>query len=388
MKILHTSDWHLGKRLPPFDRTDEQKEVLKEIEKIVVDNKVDVLIVAGDVFDVSIPPALAEEMFYRADLELSRHCLVAAVAGNHDDPQRLAAPSGIARALDIFLIGGNTQKNGKSGFYEAGDGYIKIEKGGEKLNIAVLPYPQHSSLAAGENKDKPYAQLVKDKLNSLASVFDEKSYNMLVTHLFATKGAEETDGVLTDERTLGTASLLPESVFPPCDYTALGHIHKPMTVSKSKNIIYSGSILSYSFDDLTEKSVVIVEFGFGADGKKETDVKRVPLNSGRRLIKVTADCFDAALAALKENPQCYVHLNYKGSVPLTLGEMNELKKEESFCSFSNSSAILKREAKLRKERPLKDQFEDLYKFVKKSDAPPPEDMTDMFLKVINEEEII
>ncbi len=391
MKILHTADWHLGKRLCGKSRLIEQKDVLDEIAEIADAEKVDAVVVAGDVFDTSVPPAESEELFYRACLKLAAgRCLIAS-AGNHDDPARLCAPSGLAKALDIFLINGKETPSGKFGAYETGDGFVKISKGGEKLNIAVLPYPQHSALASGENKDKPYALLVKNKLDALCgSVFDGDSYNMLVTHLFATKSGDgdDADGVLSDERTLGTASLLPVSVFPTCDYTALGHIHKPMTVSKTRNIIYGGSILSYSFDDLTEKSVVIVEFSRAANGEKTTDVRRVPLKTGRRLIKVKAESFSSALAALKDNAEKYVHLVYKGAEPLTLGEMNELKKESSFCSFKNAATSIKRETAVRKDRPIKEQFEDFYKFVKKTDAAPPEDMTEMFIKVLNDEEIV
>ncbi len=390
MKILHTADWHLGKRLCGKSRLDEQREVLGEIARIAAAEKVDAVVIAGDVFDTSVPPAEAEELFYRACASLAAGKCIVAVAGNHDDPQRLSAPSGIAKALDIFLIGGGEIKSGRFGNYEIGDGFVRIEKGGERLNIAVLPYPQHSSLVCAENKDKPYSILVKEKLESLSGIFDGSSYNMLVTHVFATKSGsgDGADDLLSDERTLGTASLLPESVFPECDYTALGHIHKPMTVSKSKNIIYSGSILSYSFDDLSEKSVVISEFTRGADGKKKTEVKRVPLTSGRKLVKATATDFDAALKALKDNAGAYVHLIYKGETPLTLGEMNELKKEDSFCSFQNATAGVKRETAERKERPVNEQFESFYKFVKNTAAPPPEDMVEMFLKVLNGEEVV
>ena len=392
MKILHTADWHLGKRLCGKSRLEEQKAVLDEIAQIAEHENVDAVIVAGDVFDTAVPPAEAEELFYRSALKLSEGRKFIAVAGNHDDPERLSAPRGMAGALNIFLVGENGDNgeilieskpnaNDKTSIENKPNTQKK-----QKIRVAVCPYPRHSALAVGEDKDKPYSELVKERFEKTCKAFDDDAYNILVTHAFATKSAKEEDGLLSDERTLGTASLLPESVFPSCDYVALGHIHKPYSVSKSKNIIYSGSILSYSFDDLSEKSVCIVEFD-GAGKNKKTTFKRVPLESGKRLVKIEANSFEKAQEALENNACAYVHIDYCGAVPLTLSEMNELKKHDAFCSFAIIKPREERTFSQRRERPLKEQFEDFYRFVKNSDAPPPEEMVDMFLKVLVGEDV-
>ena len=103
MKILHTSDWHLGKRTASRSRLDEQRAALAEIAEIAEEEKADVILVAGDVFDTFVPPAEAEELFYSAVVELTKTALVVAVAGNHDDARRLNAPAYLAGASGIAL---------------------------------------------------------------------------------------------------------------------------------------------------------------------------------------------------------------------------------------------------------------------------------------------
>ena len=391
MKILHTADWHIGKKLCDKSRLEEQKAVLDEITQIAEEENVDAVIVAGDVFDTSVPPAEAEELFYRSAVNLSKGRKFIAIAGNHDDPERLSAPRGMAGALNIFLIGEDGDNRvieieSKVDIKSKTPSESKADSSKtEKLRLAVCPYPRQSALAVGEDKDKPYTELVKNHFDKACASFDDSAYNVLVTHAFATKSAKDEDGLLSDERTLGTASLLPESVFPSCDYVALGHIHKPYAVSKSKNILYSGSILSYSFDDLSEKSVCIVEFS-GAGKDKKTTVKRVPLKSGKKLVRIEADSFEKAKEGLESNKCAYVHIDYCGNAPLSAGEVREIKKHEAYCSIAVTKQREERTFTQRIQRSLKEQFIDFYKFSSSTDSPPPDELIDMFLKVLNGEE--
>ena len=107
MKILHTSDWHLGKKLERFSRVDEQKNVMEEIVRIADEENVDAILIAGDLFDTGNPPVEAVELYYRTLIQLSKKGVrpVIAIAGNHDSPERIEAPDPLARECGILFVG-------------------------------------------------------------------------------------------------------------------------------------------------------------------------------------------------------------------------------------------------------------------------------------------
>ena len=117
MKLLHTSDWHLGKRLYGKSRIDEQREVLAEIAEIAARENIDVLLLAGDVFDTFVPVAEAEELFYETLTALAKTCVPIAIAGNHDDAERLTAPRDLARVSGVILAGDDEPERKFSGEY-------------------------------------------------------------------------------------------------------------------------------------------------------------------------------------------------------------------------------------------------------------------------------
>ena len=311
MKILHTADWHIGKKLYNVSRLAEQREVISEIGRICDEQRVDIIIVAGDVYDTCNPSAEAEELFYSAAAELSRGRLFIAISGNHDDPQRLSAAAPLARAVGMVLAGDGDLSGLKLPYAQGGRNYIVVRKGGERVNIALLPFPLENRLPPDEKYDC-YADMTRAMLSRGAQCFGD-GFNMTAAHLF-TAGGETTDG---DERMLGTACIVPDDVFPRCDYVALGHIHKPMTVSRSKNIHYSGSILNYHFGDAGEKSVTVIDTA-------DKSFVRVPLKSSRKLVRVTAADFAEAYAKLAA-ADGYAELIYSGE-PLTPTETAAIRK--------------------------------------------------------------
>lgn len=142
MRILHTADFHLGKNLEGFSRMDEQEEFLKDFIKIVKENNIDLVIIAGDIYDNSNPPARAEKMFYSTLKQLSENGerLILVIAGNHDNPERLVAAGPLAREHGIIMIG--TPKTiiekgdyGKHKILNSGEGFIEIEINNEKAVI-------------------------------------------------------------------------------------------------------------------------------------------------------------------------------------------------------------------------------------------------------------
>lgn len=382
MKILHTSDWHLGKRLAGKNRLDEQREVLSEIVGVVRSCGADVLLIAGDVFDTFVPPAEAEELFYSVLLDIAETAVPVAVAGNHDDAQRLSAPDGLARACGILLLGGGRQEMCFSGNYggkptdiETGDGFARITRGGETLNLAYLEYPSAAKLAelAGE---KNYVDFVSEEADRRCACFTEGGINMFMSHLFVT-GAE---GQLSDERELGGSKLLPLSALPleKSVYTALGHIHKPFTVSKSGAVYYSGSVMQLSFDDASDKRALLID----TDGKS-LSVTSVPLTKGRRLARVKVSSEQEALAALDDNADKYVMLDYESAIPLSGRAVSDFRKRECYCGVNVIPVRGEEKSAAQARRGKSDgQLFEMFYAEKCGGKKPDGRLTELFLKAV------
>lgn len=370
MKILHTSDWHLGKRLPPFSREDEQRQVLKEIAEIARLKAVDVTLIAGDVFDTSVPPASAEEMFYTAALELARTSLVVAVAGNHDDGERLKAPDALAKAGGILLAGGFDCSGLGRADVEAKKGGIIYRKNGERLNLGLLPYITESR--RGDAPAVDFSAYVKDIIDEISNeVFSSDGCNVFMSHLFLLGGCKG-----TEERELGAAKLLPPSVLPEADYIALGHIHKPMRVKD--NAFYSGSVLNYSFDETTDKEVIIFDTVTHA-------LQHVPLKSGRKLLTVKAGSFEDALAAVGSAGDAYVKLVYDGRVPLSASQTSCLERAGNLAQLEIVPCVERREITRRAHRSAEQLFKEYYGSLYGGEKPE-EELTAEFLSVLGEDE--
>lgn len=367
MKILHTADWHIGKRLPPFTREDEQRAVLKEIIEIAEREKVDVTIIAGDVFDVSVPPASAEEIFFSAVNELARHCLVVAVAGNHDDGERLGAPDAIAKHIGVFLAGGFDCTALGGGKVEGRKGGIVYRKGDERLNILLCPYLTESR--RGDPPAENFADYVKAVLKEMADDVFGEGCNIAVAHLFMLGSAS-----LGEERELGAAKLLPLDVLPKCDYVALGHVHKPLKLAD--NVRYSGSILGYSFDSDVTRQVLIYD----------TETKRVaeiPLKNGKRLVTARVKSFEEGLAFLASAGEDYVKIVYDSPEPLSAGNVSELERAGKLVLLEVVPQGVKREITRRSHRTSEELFREFYASVCGGEEPS-DNLVKEFIALIGE----
>lgn len=380
MVIIHTADWHIGKRTSGISRLKEQEEVLEEIAGIAQREKADLILVAGDIFDTPMPSAEAEQVFYRSALKLSAVCPLVILAGNHDDPQRLGAPSGIAGACGIIIIDGLDNKidlpNVKSGF-----GYIRVETQHGKLNLAAIPYLSPSRLSSLKTEGENYTEQIKSLIDKVcAEAFSEEGINIFASHMFMS------GSVNGDERELGTALQLPTNILPAdAVYHALGHVHKPQTVSKSRNAYYSGSILQYHFDDTDTKRVVKVT----SDGK-QTAIESIPLTKGRKLYREKITTFEQAVRALTV-PDRLVELVYTSGEPLSGREVSGLKVLPGFCKIT----VVKPKAENRVEKdgrtPINGKSDtELFRefYVKTVGNEPDEETISMFLSILRGEELL
>ena len=387
MRILHTSDWHIGKKTENIDRLAEQAEVLDEICAIAESETVDLVLVAGDVFDTFIPSADAEQLFYEKIVHLAgKERSVVVISGNHDDATRLCAASPLAGKHNVYFSGSvnknliTTAGEGKTKLISCGEGFACFEGAdGERVYIGMLPYPTEARFHEKSNGEPPAERIVGWMNKCLEGNVDGYP-QILVAHLF-TLGGLTTEG--EREISLGGAKAVDKSRFPACAYTALGHLHKRQVVDSGRNIIYSGSILQYAFDEVNiEKSVTV----FDITGGEVQNLHTVPLCRGKRLAKVSAISVESALELLKSYKDFWVELTLKLKSPL--------KREESDLLYKNHPNVISlkleiegsvnAEVKGRKELNDEQLFAECYK--RKYGGEPEAELVRLYLSLLGEVE--
>lgn len=381
MNILHTSDWHIGKRLMDRERLPEQIAALDEIVRICDERDVDLVLVAGDVFDTYMPSADAEEVFFRAVKRIAgEKRAVVIVSGNHDDGVRLAASAPLAAEEGIYLFGGGYDVVPVGGeravkAVASGEGYVVIANArGEQVYINALPYPNEARLKE-EKTDESYADKLRRWIVRGEAGFSGNMPHILLSHLFVAGGK-----VSESERDidLGGARAVPVSLFSAFDYVALGHLHKPQKLSG--NVRYSGSLLQYSFDEFEKKQVILLH-----TQEKSLEIEEIPLLSGRKLVRLEEENVERAAALLKQYPGAFIELTLRLSAPLTSQETQLLRAaNDGLVSLivrtraASSTPVIKRSSLSSKQL-----FEEYYRCVYGED--PASDLTQAFLELLEEE---
>ena len=253
IRILHTADWHLGQTFFGYDRTQEHEHFLDWLAGVLTKNKIDVLIVAGDVFDVSNPSAASQRMFYRfihrVTTENPRLQLVV-VAGNHDSAARLESPLPLLQEMRTEIRGIVRKQNGKID-YEHLLVELKNAAGEVEALCLAVPFLRQGDYPVVETEGNPYAEGVKELYARLLKYALKKRTDgqalVAVGHLLAT-GSEIAEKDHSERIIIGgLESVSPESFPEQIVYTALGHIHKAQRVLGRENIRYAGSPLPMSF---------------------------------------------------------------------------------------------------------------------------------------------
>lgn len=260
MKILHTADWHLGHRLHEQSQFEEQSLFLNWIETYIIEQKIDVLLISGDVFDTGSPSNQSLEMYYSFLVKLNGTTCKSIIitGGNHDSPGTLNAPKQILGALSIKVIGKATE--------DIKDEVFEIEINNEKVIIAAVPYLRDGDIrraVAGETFDEltdKYKTALINHYNSAAKQCEtiNKSNAPVIAmgHLFATGGS-----ISDSEQNIyvGTLGHIGAQDFPTYfDYVALGHLHRPQIIGNNDKIRYSGSPNILSFSELKYDKKIIV----------------------------------------------------------------------------------------------------------------------------------
>ncbi|MBQ8429441.1 MAG: exonuclease subunit SbcD [Clostridia bacterium] len=331
MKILHTSDWHIGKRLMSRERLDEQAEVLDEIVEICEREEVDLVLIAGDIFDTYTPSAEAEELFYQKIKKVAgQERAVLLISGNHDDGVRLSAAAPLAEEYGIYIVGNDRRVLGKSAKtrrvypIESGKGYVLFEKGEEKAYVSLLPYPNEARFKE-EKSELPYIEQMQKWIAEGESGNTQGYPSILMAHIFVA-GGSVSDG--EREIDLGGARAIPVDALPNSDYIALGHLHKKQHMGKG-NCYYSGSPLQYAFDERADKSVKVFDLTNGG----VQNLHDLPLTKGKKLIRLEANGVEAALELLAQYPDCHVELKLFLTAPLSGTDSKRLSSKENLVSL-------------------------------------------------------
>ena len=275
LNILHTSDWHLGRRLYGRMRYDEFEAFLNWLQDAISTQQVDVLIVAGDIFDTMTPSNRAQALYYEFLGRVSKSCCqhIVIVAGNHDSPTFLDAPSNVLKFLNVHVIGTACE--------DLNDEVLVLDDadGTPHCIIAAVPYLRDRdvrSSSAGESADSKDANVIKgirahyDEVASIAKAKQteltkshQRHIPIIATgHLFAAGGTTtEDDGVR--ELYVGSLGKISADMFDESfDYVALGHLHVPQRVGGRESIRYSGSPIAMGFGEAKQqKQVLLVQFG-------------------------------------------------------------------------------------------------------------------------------
>lgn len=340
MKLLHTSDWHLGKRLEDFSRIEEQQAVLQEICEIAEREQVNAIIVAGDLFDTFNPPTEAVDLFYKILKRLSNNGRrpVIAIAGNHDSPDRIEAPDPLARECGIIFAGYPNSivppfelESGLKVLHNE-EGFLELLLPGSSIPLRLLltPYANEFRLKTylgHENSEEELRTVLQDRWQELATSYcDDKGVNLLVTHLFVVKKGDELPEEPADEKPIlhvgGAQVIYTENIPRQIQYTAIGHLHRMHRVdSQPCPVYYSGSPLSYSFAEANQKKYVLL---VDAEPGKVAQIVKVELTKGKKLLRKRAEGMDEALQWLIENPDCLAELTMVTDTYLTAQERKQL----------------------------------------------------------------
>lgn len=270
MKLLHTSDWHLGRALYGRKRYEEFEAFLNWLAGLIERENIDLLLVAGDVFDNSTPSNRAQELYYRflCRVAAAPHRHVVITAGNHDSPSFLNAPRELLKFLNIHVVGYASDSPAEE---------VIVIDGPEhdpQLIVCAIPYLRDRDIRTAEagesieDKERKIIEGIRAHYRILYDAAEEKRAMLkksvpivAMGHLF-TAGGQTVDGDGVRELYIGSLAQVGRDVFPEgIDYLALGHLHIPQRVGRSDSIRYSGSPLPIGFGESgQEKSVVLVEF--------------------------------------------------------------------------------------------------------------------------------
>ena len=334
MKILHTSDWHIGRTLYGRKRYEEFDSFLTWLAETIQQNEIDALLVAGDVFDTSAPSNRAQELYYRFLCRVAasscRHVVV--IAGNHDSPSFLNAPRELLKALNVHVVGSSSES------LEDEVLVLRSELNAPELIVCAVPYLRDRDIRVAEagesveDKERKLLAGIRSHYAEVASFAEQKREELGVDipivamgHLF-TAGGQTVDGDGVRELYVGSLAHVTAGIFPASfDYLALGHLHVPQKVNGLETIRYSGSPLPMGFGEAKQqKSVCLVVFNHEKGQGKPPSVQLIDVPVFQKLERVKGDWESISSRMLELSAtdfQGWVEVIYEGEE--VIGDLRE-----------------------------------------------------------------
>ncbi len=341
MKVIHTSDWHIGQTLYQYSRDEEHKYFFNQLKNIVLEEKPDALIVSGDIFHASTPSVMSQRLYYHALVELSRlydDLQIIVTAGNHDSPSRLEAPRELWEAFNVTVIGNldfykEVQENGLT--YDASKIQIPVRRNdvivGWILAVPFINAGNYPSL----KEDDCYSKRVFSFYNNLKNNLKlneqyTENHSVISMGHFMISGV---DSASQNKLTGGLESVVSTemSAISGIDYWAMGHVHHPQNVGE--NIRYSGSPFAMTFNEIYPHSVTVVEIeNHNVDIKiREIEplvpVVDFPFKPNSYDDAPSKDELFAKVVEILDN-ECYVRLHVRTDMPLS--DMDNARIQELF----------------------------------------------------------
>lgn len=350
MKFLHLSDLHIGKRVNEFSMLEDQEYILTRIINVIDDEKPDVVVIAGDVYDKSVPSAEAVQLFDDFLCRLAKRKLqVFVISGNHDSAERMAFGG---RLMDISGVHMSPVYNGK---VEA----ISLDDEFGRVNFFMLPFVKPANVRRffEDAQIESYTDAVRVAVENMNVNADER--NVIVTHQFVT-GAEKCE---SEEISVGGSDNVDASVFDAFDYVALGHIHGPQNIGSEK-VRYCGTPLKYSFSEAKhKKSVTVVEIG----EKGSLKIRTVVLGPKRDMREIKGTYAEITLKDnyINTNTDDYMHITLtdEEDIPDAIGKLRVIYPNLMKLDYDNkrtrSSAKLDIIENIEQRSPL-DLFAEFY----------------------------
>ncbi len=334
MRVLHTSDWHLGRTLYGRKRYEEFEAFLTWLAEMIQQNGIDAVLVAGDVFDTSAPSNRAQELYYRFLCRVAasscRHVVV--VAGNHDSPSFLNAPKELLKALNVHVVGSSTESPEDEVLV------LRNEQDVPELIVCAVPYLRDRDIRVAEagesveDKERKIIDGIRTHYAAVAALAEQRRDELEVDipivamgHLF-TAGGQTVDGDGVRELYVGSLAHVTGGIFPTCfNYLALGHLHVPQKVNGSETIRYSGSPLPMGFGEAKQqKSVCQVVFDQGEDHITTASVQLIDVPVFQKLERVEGD-WDSISSRILElsatDSQGWLEVIYEGDE--VIGDLRE-----------------------------------------------------------------
>ena len=396
MRILHTSDWHLGKYLEGQSRLEEQKKFIEDLIELVDERDVELIIVAGDIYDNSNPSSKAEKLFYESIKSLSDdgNRVVLIIGGNHDNPERLMSSKPLATEQGIILLGKPKDAVriggvGNHKIIDSGEGFLELSINGENVVIITLPYPSEQRLEEVFSRGSDEEEIRQGYSTRVGEIFSEHSkkyrtdtINLATSHLFVL-GGQSTDS----ERPIQIGGgLTVESYNLPerAQYTALGHLHRAQRVGNTENAYYSGSPLQYSKSEANHRKYVYI---VDVEPEESADIERVELKIYKPIEVWKCVGVEEAIKKCKDNSEreVWVYLEIVTDRVITNSELKTIKDIKSDI-LTITPIIEDRENENIEEDFREKNIVELFKefYISENNVEATDELLDIFYEIISE----